>query len=234
MDENSKKVAKLLAEAHSNELALVTVLQAHERIAESGNYKKRLRSHLSETRSHADRVGRRLDQLGYQRRPLAQAYGLAQTAVRQGLVMLKGPVDFVRGGTDRKEKMVRNAIDEAMTEGLEIAAYDTIETLARTVGDEETADLAADIREDELRMFDALRAEIPALVVAMAVASNGGSEVTPEEPWAGYDDMTVEQIEKELQDASPGLLIAVRNYEKANKNRSTVITATEREPIESS
>jgi hypothetical protein len=50
-----------------------------------------------------------------------------------------------------------------------------------------------------------------------------------EEPWQGYDDMTVDEIKGRLSDASVSLLVTVRSYEKANKNRSTVIEATERE-----
>jgi hypothetical protein len=50
------------------------------------------------------------------------------------------------------------------------------------------------------------------------------------EPWLGYDELTVAEIEKVLaatKDA--GKLKAVRTYEQAHKGRSTVIDATEPE-----
>jgi hypothetical protein len=50
------------------------------------------------------------------------------------------------------------------------------------------------------------------------------------EPWLGYDELTVVEIEKVLAAIDdPGKLDAVRAYEQAHKSRSTVIDATERE-----
>jgi hypothetical protein len=127
--------------------------------------------------------------------------------------------------------MLRNARDEIMTEGMEIATYDTIETVARGLGDHETAELAAEIRIDEETMFNALRKEIPVLadIVVQTTLIEGDHQI--ELPWDGYDEMTVDEIKGRLSDSSTSLLIAVRNYEKANKNRSTVIDATEKETI---
>ncbi|MCA1689672.1 MAG: hypothetical protein LC720_04280 [Actinobacteria bacterium] len=50
------------------------------------------------------------------------------------------------------------------------------------------------------------------------------------EPWPGYDEQTVDEIQKALggiDDESE--LKAVRDYEKSRKGRATVIRATERE-----
>jgi hypothetical protein len=49
------------------------------------------------------------------------------------------------------------------------------------------------------------------------------------EPWLGYDELTVVEIEKVLAATDdPDKLYAVRTYEHAHKSRSTVIDATER------
>jgi hypothetical protein len=127
--------------------------------------------------------------------------------------------------------MLRNARDEVTTEALEIATYDTIESIARGLGDHETAELAATVRLDEERMLDALRKEIPVLtdLIVSSALVDGNREI--EEPWGGYDDMTVDQIKSRLSDATPSLLVAVRVYEESNKNRTTVIEATEKETI---
>ena len=231
MYRGKERLLELLAEAHSNELALINTLEAHVRIADRGSYKSVLQDHLRETKSHAAQIKRRMDRLGYAESLVSRGYGLTQNLIKQGLVLTKGPIDLIRGGTDVKEKMLRNARDAVMTEGMEIGAYDTIETVARGLGDHETAELAASIRLDEERMFDALRKEIPILadLVVQTTLIEGDHQI--ELPWDGYDDMTVDEIQKRLADASTSLLIAVRNYEKANKNRSTVIEATEKETI---
>lgn len=228
--EGKAKVVQLLVEAHSNELALINVLSTHSKIAKSGPYRSLLESHLRETRRHADRIEQRLTRLGHRQSIVGMGYGLVQNTVKQGLVMAKAPVDMIRGRTNVHEKMLRNAIDEAMTEGMEIAWYDAIEALARSVGDNETADLVAEIRVDEEQMLDSLRKEIPSLAALVAQTEVPASErANIGEPWAGYDDMTVAEIRKELDDASPSLLLAVRDYERRNKNRTTVIDATEKE-----
>lgn len=228
MAENNKQLIKLLVEAHSNEVALINTLTAHHKLAEGGSYKSLIQSHLNETKEHAKRLQRRLDELGYSRSLLALGYAGIQNVVKQGMVLTKGPIDALRGGGDAKEKMVRNAMDEAATEGLEIGAYDTIEAYARSIGDHRTAELAADIRLDEERMFEALRKEIPALAESAAriEAPTAGTDT---EPWEGYDDMTVDEIQDRLDDASPSLVRTVHSYEQKNKNRTTVIDATERE-----
>lgn len=228
MDDTKKKIVELLAEAHSNEMALISTLEAHIAIAERGSYKTLLQDHLKETRRHGNRVGRRLEELGYSQSIFALSYATFQNVAKQALVLTKGPIDALRGGRNVKEKMLRNAMDEVMTEGMEIGAYDAIESVARGLGDTETADLAAEIRVDEEAMLNALRKEIPILADLVLNDLPAGPR-NIEEPWPGYDDMTVDEIQGRLDDASGSLLLAVRNYELRNKNRSTVLKATETE-----
>ena len=233
MAHDKQKLIQLLLEAHSNELALVNTLEAHIEIAERGSYRTLLQDHLSETRNHATRIQQRLQSLGYRRSMMSFGYGFAQNALKQSLVLAKGPVDMLRGRGDVKEKMLRNARDEVMTEGIEIATYDAIESYARSIGDHETAELALSIRFDEEQMFEALRKEIPALSERVALKQPHAQTQTDVEPWDGYDDMTVAEIQKRLDDASESLIHSVRAYELKNKNRTTVIDATERESARS-
>lgn len=223
-----QQVVKLLVEAHANELALANTLTAHLSITESGTYKSLVKNHLRETERHADLIAKRLDQLGYSRSLPVMAYGAVQNVVKQGLVMAKGPVDLIRGRTNVNEKMMRNAMDEAMTEGLEIAYYETIESVARSVGDHETAELVAQIRLDEEAMLEGLRKEIPALADGFVKTVVSGP-IAVDEPWTGYDDMTVDEITSRLGDASESMRMTVRNYESKNKNRKTILDLTERE-----
>jgi ferritin-like metal-binding protein YciE len=227
-EEGKQEVIKLLVEAHSNEMALINVLNAHLAISEKGSYTTLVRNHLRETERHAELIQKRLTRLGYNKSIPALAYGVAQNTIKQALVIAKAPVDVIRGRTNVREKMMRNAMDEAMTEGFEIASYDTIEAVARSVGDHETAELASEIRVDEEQMLEGLRKEIPVLAdtfVRTKLADTG--PVT--EPWDGYDDMTVDEIKSRLDSASDSLLLEVRNYERKNKNRTTILNLTERE-----
>ncbi len=229
-DQGKQEVIKLLVEAHADEVALINTLNAHLAIAESGTYKTLVRQHLRETERHADLVWKRLTQLGYSKSLPAIAYGLVQNTVKQGLVLAKGPVDMLRGRTNVREKMLRNARDEAQTEGHEIAAYDAIEALARSVGDHETAELAAQIRLDEEAMLEGLRKEIPILADSF-VRTKVDQAIVLDAPWEGYDDMTVDEIKARIDEASPSLLLTIRNYEEKNKNRKTIIDLTERETV---
>jgi ferritin-like metal-binding protein YciE len=229
MEKGKQKVIDLLLDAHSNELALIEVLDSHLSIAERGSYRSTVEAHLRETREHAEKLGRRLTRLGYRESLPSMARGAVLSLVKQGLVLTKAPVDLIRGKGDVKEKMLRNAMDEAMTEGLEIGAYDAIEAFALSVGDHETAELAAEIRLDEERMFDSLRKEIPALSAALAATKMSPLQIGEDEPWPGYDELTVDEVTAELDESSEAMLLVVRDYEGRNKNRSTVLKATERD-----
>jgi len=228
-EQGKQKLMQLLIEAHSNEVALIQTLQAHIGLTERGSYRQLLESHRRETERHAELIQRRLTRLGHRQNLLQMGYGVVQNAVTSGVAMAKAPVDMVRGLGDTKEKMLRNARDEVMTEALEIATYDTIEHLARSIGDNETAELAAEIRVDEEAMLTALRKEIPVLTDLVVASQLQISERTDQEPWPGYDDETVDEITAKLEDASGSALITVAHYERKNKNRQTVLNATERE-----
>jgi ferritin-like metal-binding protein YciE len=56
------------------------------------------------------------------------------------------------------------------------------------------------------------------------------SALRASEPWTGYDELTVDELRSALADADEGRLRAARGYERAHKNRASVIAATDREP----
>lgn len=282
--QGSQLVQQLLAEAHAAETALVQTLGAHISMTPPGEYRSGLEAHLRETRSHADKVQRRLAELGFKKNPLQIGVGLAHNLLKNTMSMAKAPVDMIRGKS-LEEKLVRNARDEAITEVLEIATYDTIESAASAIGDQETEQLARQIRADEERMLESLRQVLPTLAGGMvreqvpatqrsvtsaddlAIANydsltveeivgklNGLSQeelrrieefetknanrstilkkiggLRTQEPWPGYDSLTVPEIRSELENAPESRLTKVREYERSHKNRSSVIDLTERE-----
>jgi ferritin-like metal-binding protein YciE len=173
MPTNEDKLVQYLIEARATELALVRTLQAHIAMTPSGEYRTLLETHLRETRGHAERVSRRLADLGRSPSIVETVYDIGQRLTGQLLALGKGPLDMLRGGSG-EEKLLKNAKDEAATEALEIATYDAIEALARASGDTLTARLAADHRADEERMLAALRRQLPALTGAVVAAEVEG------------------------------------------------------------
>jgi ferritin-like metal-binding protein YciE len=173
MDQAERKIVQYLNEARGMEQALTRVLQSQIAIAPRGSYRNRLESHLLETRSHAERVQRRLKQIGDGSNPLELGMRLLQGALGQALALGKAPFDLLRG-TGREEKVLKNAKDACATEALEVATYTALERLARSAADLDTAALAVSIRADEQRMLDQLTGELPKLADAVVAAEVDG------------------------------------------------------------
>ena len=173
MNTAQQKLVQYLNEAHATELALMRVLQEQVAMTPRGSYRSGLQTHLHETREHAQRVERRLRELGEGSNPVMAVVGAVQAVVGQALALGKAPFDLLRG-SGGEEKVLKNAKDACASESLEIATYTAIERLARSVGDDETAELAASIRADEQRMLERLLREIPKLTEAVVSADVKG------------------------------------------------------------
>src|SRR5918998_2917432 len=150
------KLVQYLNEAHATEVALVRVLQEQIAMTPRGSYRSALEKHLRETRDHAERVDARRGELQGSGNPLGSIVGLAQDAVGQALALAKAPLDMVRG-SGGEEKVLKNAKDACATEALEIATYISLEHMARTLGDTQTAELAVSIRRDEEAALEAIQ-----------------------------------------------------------------------------
>ena len=173
MNASQMKVVQYLGEAQASEDALVRVLQSQIAMTPRGTYRTALEKHLDQTRDHAARVGRRRRELGAGSNPLTAAVGAVESVVGQALALGKTPFDLLRG-SGGEEKVLKNAKDACASEALEIATYTAIERLARAVGDDQTAELAASIRADEEKMLDRVLREIPKLTDAVVRAEVKG------------------------------------------------------------
>jgi ferritin-like metal-binding protein YciE len=172
-DEPNARDAKLiqyLNEAYGKEKQLETALQAHISLTTRPPYKKRLQEHLKETKQHAKQLERRIKKLGGSPDAGPDLPGPAEAVANiagRAVAAAQGPLHALRG-TGEAEKMLKNAKDEYHEEAEEIANYTSIETLADTVGDKETAKLARGIRREEERMAKFLEKLIPQLTKAVA------------------------------------------------------------------
>jgi ferritin-like metal-binding protein YciE len=176
LNERDAKLVQYLNEAYGKEKELETALEAHIAMTTRAPYKKRLKQHLRETKSHAKLVERRIKKLG-------GGGSTVQTLVGKATAAAKGPLHMVRGSGEQ-EKMLKNAKTEYFNEHEEISTYLAIETFAEKVGDKETAKLARGIRREEERMAKFLEGQIKSLSGAVATdevpaaqrraSSNGG------------------------------------------------------------
>jgi ferritin-like metal-binding protein YciE len=201
MPNAEQKITQYLEEAHATETGLVRDLQAQIAITPGGSYRKGLEKHLDETRSHAERLEKRIGELGHGGNPVLAGLGAVESLSAQWLALAKAPFDMLRG-SGGEEKVLKNAKESAAAEALEIATYTAIERLAVQTGDQETARLAASIRQDEQRMLDFVLGEIPALTEAVAKADiNGRSSYRLTDTGAGQ---SVREIGRQAQEAATG------------------------------
>jgi ferritin-like metal-binding protein YciE len=180
MSQPTQKVLQYLNEAHASELGLVRVLQSQIAMTPRGSYRTGLEKHLAETRDHAERLESRMAELGQGANPVQATIGLAEAVISQSVALGMLPFQLLRG-TGGEEKVLKNAKDASATEALEIATYTALERLAKSVGDDTTAQLAASIRADEEKMLARVLEEIPKLteaVVRAEVRGNGSYDIT--------------------------------------------------------
>ena len=119
-------------------------------------------------------------------------------------------------GVARLEGEVKGAV--ASAEDLAIARYDQLTA-------EEIAGKLGELSQIDLTKVDAYerRHQDRATVLSRIGTLRG------DEPWPGYDELTVDQIRTALDDADDDRTARVRAYERAHKNRAGVLTAAERE-----
>jgi ferritin-like metal-binding protein YciE len=179
------KLVQYLTEAYTTEKQLETALAAHIAMTTRASLKKRQQEHLRETKRHARELEKRIKKLGGQASTLkeiaAEATTLAASVAGKAAAAVQGPLHAVRG-TGEAEIQLKNARTEYKSEAEEIAHYTIIETLATSVGDRETAQLAKAIRREEERMARFLERTIPTLTKAVATEAipaaerNGGAQ----------------------------------------------------------
>jgi ferritin-like metal-binding protein YciE len=217
MNQAKQKVVQYLNGAHASEVGLTRVLQSQIAMTPRGSYRSGLEKHLRETQDHAQRVEARLGELGQGGNPIQAGIGMAETVFAQALALGKTPFDLLRG-SGGEEKVLKNAKDAAATEALEIATYTAIERLAQSVGDEETARLAASIRADEEKMLDRILTEIPKLTEAVVGADVRGQGT--------YDVTTTGAADATRAAASATRETARKGTEKAKKTTTKAARAT--------
>lgn len=188
-----ERVIDYLREARADELALARTLKAQIAAVPRGEYRDGLQGYLRETRTHAQRVHGRLDELGATESPLRSGARFLRQA--GGGVLALGRKALPHG----EKQQLRGAQFGCATEGLVIATYTALELVAHRAGDDQTARLAAEIRGEEQRMLEWLRHEILKLTDPFI-----REELDEHDTWAEHGEVSEEDVQRALSRAEGG------------------------------
>lgn len=134
------KLNSYIRDAHALEENVLRMLDSLIGTTNDDEIKRRLESHKTETEAQAARLRERLEARGEDTSKFKDVPAIIGA-------LTKGLADAVR--TDKAGK---NARDAYVSEHVEIAGYELLERLARRAGDEETAKVARQNREEEEAM----------------------------------------------------------------------------------
>jgi ferritin-like metal-binding protein YciE len=237
-EEKVLKNAKDDCAAEALEIATYTAL---ERLADTAGDEKTAKLAASIRAEEEHMLKRLLDEIPRLTQAVADAafrgdpsYDITKTgaadAVRAAARTVKDTVDSGVKETKRTARQARKIPGVAQVEGevkgalaeegdLPIDSYDDL-TAA------EITEKLSGLSQIDIAKIDAYeRKHQNRTTVLSKVAALRGDE-----PWPGYDEQTVEEIEKVLSGIDdPAKLKAVRGYEQSHKGRTTLIRATERE-----
>ena len=153
-----------LTDAYSIEQQALAQLRTAPEIAGEPRLAEHFRLHLAETERQAERVRERLE-----------AHGGSPKRVKDAVMALggKGFLLFARSQPDTAGKLAAHAHSY---EALEWASYEMLIRMAERAGDEETAAVAREIRDEERTMIGRLASDFDAAAEA-SVAGKEGEEL---------------------------------------------------------
>ena len=137
-----EKLIDYIEDAHAMEQNVLQMLDSMIATTDDEQIVQEFEHHKMETERHLQLLRDRLTAHG-------RDTSLRKETQTMAGALVKGVTDQVRG-----DKAGKNARDGFVTEHLEIAAYELLERLARRAGDEETAEVARQIRQDEEAMAE--------------------------------------------------------------------------------
>lgn len=170
------KIVQYLGQAHAADQAWSGLLAAHIAMTPSGAYRKVLERQRSASDRHAQKVARRLDELG-QSGDDRGVVGTGTAAVTslwgKAVAVTKVPFSLLRG-SGGEDKMVHNAIEEAAQLQRTAVTYRVLAHLADALDDQTTADLANSIADDKTSGLGDLDGVMDSLVAAAVRADVQG------------------------------------------------------------
>jgi ferritin-like metal-binding protein YciE len=153
-DTLEEQLVKYLTDAHSIEVQALAQMRSAPGLASDPGLARAFEEHEKETERHEQLVRDRLS-----------AHGASPSRLKDAVMAVggKGFVLFARSQPDTDGKLATHAISY---EHLELAAYELLSRVASRAGDEETAEVARSIRDEERAMADRLEASFDGTVEA--------------------------------------------------------------------
>jgi ferritin-like metal-binding protein YciE len=148
------QLIKYLTDAHSIEEQAIAQMRAAPDLAGDPGLADAFREHLTESERHERLVRERLD-----------AHGASPSRLKDAVMAVggKGFVLFARSQPDTTGKLTAHALSY---EHLELASYELLLRVARRAGDDETAAVAEQIRDEEAAMAQRIEERTDAAVEA--------------------------------------------------------------------
>jgi hypothetical protein len=158
------------------------------------------------------------------RKPRASAPS-SSAATAAGLATIR---DALARGIVLTRERISETLDDAVTRG-RMTRADAEELTATLVGAgrRQTQDLLADL-EQLLGRGGNRASEATDRIVRRVDRARRAAGIGPSFPILGYDDLKAVQIAERLTELTPAQLRKVRDYERRNGNRKSVLTAIER------
>ena len=142
-----ERLVEYIDDAYAMEQNVLRMLDSMIGTTSDAQMKRSLERHRKETEKQAERLEERLREHGATPSKVKEAGGILGA-------LMKGVVDAARG-----DKAGRNARDGFATEHMEIASYELLERVAKLAGDNETAAVARQNREEEEAMARSIAAK---------------------------------------------------------------------------
>jgi ferritin-like metal-binding protein YciE len=230
----AEKVLKNAKDACATEGLEIATYTAIERLAQAAGDRKTAQLAASIRSEEEAMLERLLEEIPKLTRSVVDgSYDIADTgageAVREAGKAARSAARSTRQTAKRTARKARKVPGVARAEGelkgavasqsdLAIARYNSLTAV-------EITGKLGDLSQIELSKVDAYeRKNQNRSTVLDRVAA-----LRAEEPWAGYDELTVSEIKAVLDDADAALVQRIRAYENAHKARAGVLQATESE-----
>jgi ferritin-like metal-binding protein YciE len=153
----------------------------------------------------------------------------AADAVREAASGAKKTARGAAQGAKRATRQARRVPGVAQAEGAAKGAAASEQDLPIPSYESLTAeDIAGRLR--ELSQVDLAKVEVyERKTHGRTTVLERAESLRGNEPWAGYDDMNVQEIVERLRDGDDDLAARTRDFERAHKDRATVLRAAQRE-----
>lgn len=167
MAETAKdKIIRYLEDSYAAEQGGIKAMQAMLDEATDANLKAAISEHLQVTESQAQRLEARVNALGGK---VSDGKSVMDSIVAIGS-------HFVNIFHDKEDKQTQDVIKAASLEEFEVGAYNALKAYASAVGDNETAQLADTIMNEEMLARERLARLVPQIAV-LAVNKTSGATV---------------------------------------------------------